>query len=126
MFLIARRQVDVGGVNQELMYMSLKFINNIWVLVEVKVATGSTSVGVSIMYYTASIYHSFSVACSEDVCCGCDTWSPGGFQLHPARLGYYKRPFRLQLYKLRIINEARYINDARLASLVMPCAWRTK
>ena len=34
---IARRQVDVGGVNQDLMYMSLKFINNIWVLVEFKV-----------------------------------------------------------------------------------------
>ena len=46
MFLIARRQVDVGGVNQELMYMSLKFINSIWVLVEIKVAPGSTSVGV--------------------------------------------------------------------------------
>ena len=48
MFLIARRQVDVGGVNQELMYMSLKFINNIWVLAEVKAAPGGTSVGVSI------------------------------------------------------------------------------
>lgn len=46
-FTIARRQVDVGGVNQELMYMSLKFINNIWVLVEVKVAHGASSVGVS-------------------------------------------------------------------------------
>ena len=38
--------MDVGGVNQELMYMSLKFINGIWVLVEVKVAPGSTSMGV--------------------------------------------------------------------------------
>ena len=47
-FLIARRQVDVGGVNQDLMYMSLKFINNIWVLVEVKVAPGATTVGVSV------------------------------------------------------------------------------
>lgn len=46
-FLIARRQVDVGGVNQELMYMSLKFINNIWVLVEVKVIPGMSGVGVS-------------------------------------------------------------------------------
>ena len=46
MFLIARRQVDVGGVNPELMYMSLKFINNIWVLVEVKVAPMTASVGV--------------------------------------------------------------------------------
>ena len=46
MFLIARRQVDVGGTNQELMYMSLKFINNIWVLAEVKVAPGSTTLGV--------------------------------------------------------------------------------
>ena len=47
--LIARRQVDVGRVNQELMYMSLKFINGIWVLVEVKVAPGSTSMGVSVL-----------------------------------------------------------------------------
>ena len=45
-FLIARRQVDVGGLNQELMYMSLKFINNIWVLIEVKAAPGSATVGV--------------------------------------------------------------------------------
>ena len=41
--------MDVGGVNQELMYMSLKFINGIWVLVEVKVAPGSTSMGVSVL-----------------------------------------------------------------------------
>jgi hypothetical protein len=47
-FLIARRQVDVGGVNQDLMYMSLKFINNIWVLVEVKVAPGATTVGLAL------------------------------------------------------------------------------
>lgn len=47
-FTIARRQVDVGGVNQELMYMSLKFINNIWVLVEVKVAHGASSVGLAL------------------------------------------------------------------------------
>lgn len=46
-FVIARRQVDVGGVNQELMYMSLKFINEIWVLIEVKVVPGLPSVGVS-------------------------------------------------------------------------------
>ena len=46
-FLIARRQVDVGGVTQELMYMSLKFINNIWVLAEVKVTPGGSSIGVS-------------------------------------------------------------------------------
>ena len=32
----------------------------------------------------------FSAACSEDVCCGCDTGSPGGFQLHPAHLGLTK------------------------------------
>jgi AP-1 complex subunit beta-1 len=47
-FLIARRQVDVGGLNQELMYMSLKFINNIWVLVEVKAAPGSATVGLAL------------------------------------------------------------------------------
>ena len=55
MFMIARRQVDVGGVNQELMYMSLKFINNIWVLVEVKAAPGSTTVGVRSFYVAESL-----------------------------------------------------------------------
>lgn len=46
-FTIARRSVDVGGQNQELIYMSVKFVNNIWVLMEVKVLTGDASVGVS-------------------------------------------------------------------------------
>lgn len=36
-FLIAKRTVD----QQDLLYMSLKFINNIWTLVELKVI-GST------------------------------------------------------------------------------------
>ena len=46
-FTIARRSVDVSGQNQELIYMSIKFVNNIWVLMEVKVLTGDASVGVS-------------------------------------------------------------------------------
>ena len=46
-FTIARRSVDVGGQNQELMYMSAKFVNNIWALMEVKVLAGDSSVGVS-------------------------------------------------------------------------------
>ena len=86
--MIARRQVDVGGVNQELMYMSLKFINNIWVLVEVKVAPGASSVGVRIYIIipleiscevTPKIdVFSLSAACSEDICPGCDSWRRGG------------------------------------------------
>ena len=55
--MIARRQVDVGGVNQELMYMSLKFINNIWVLVEVKVAPGASTVGVSYIGISVCFSH---------------------------------------------------------------------
>ena len=47
-FMIARRSVDVGGQQQELMYMSVKFVNNIWVLMEVKVIAGDPSVGVSV------------------------------------------------------------------------------
>jgi hypothetical protein len=37
----------VGGQGQELIYMSVKFVNNIWVLMEVKVSVGDPSVGVS-------------------------------------------------------------------------------
>ena len=88
MFMIARRQVDVGGVNQELMYMSLKFINNIWVLVEVKAAPGSTTVGVRIPFFEKKNinYLSFSAACSKDLGYGCDSWSVGGFQVYSACL----------------------------------------
>lgn len=46
-FTIARRNVDTGGQSQELIYMSAKFVNNIWVLMEVKVVVGDLSVGVS-------------------------------------------------------------------------------
>ena len=46
-FTIARRNVDTGGQSQELIYMSAKFVNNIWVLMEVKVMVGGASVGVS-------------------------------------------------------------------------------
>ncbi len=45
-FTIARRSVELGGQNQELMYLSLRFINNIWVLAELKLTIGSASVGV--------------------------------------------------------------------------------
>ena len=47
-FTIARRSVDVGGQSQELIYMSAKFVNNIWSLMEVKVIAGDASVGVSV------------------------------------------------------------------------------
>ena len=60
MFLIARRQMESGGVNQVLMYMSLKFINGIWVLakvkVQVKAVPGGASVGVSPSCYNIILY----------------------------------------------------------------------
>ena len=44
---IARRNVAVGGgVSQDLMYMSARFINNIWLLAELKITTGSTTISV--------------------------------------------------------------------------------
>ena len=47
-FTIARRSVDTGASqSQELIYMSAKFVNNIWVLMEVKVIAGSSTIGVS-------------------------------------------------------------------------------
>lgn len=39
-FLIAKRTVE----QQDLLYMSLKFINNIWTLAELKVANGAVQV----------------------------------------------------------------------------------
>lgn len=55
-FTIARRSVDVGGQPQELMYLSLKFVNNIWVLAELKITPGSASISVSVhvLNYTTS------------------------------------------------------------------------
>ncbi len=47
-FTIAKRSVDSGGVNQELMYMSAKLINNIWLLAELKMVAGSSTVAVGI------------------------------------------------------------------------------
>lgn len=46
-FTIARRQVDMSGQTQELIYMSLKFINNIWVLAELKIIPGTNILNVS-------------------------------------------------------------------------------
>ena len=43
-FLIAERKVDIGDSSQDLLYMSLKFVNNIWVLAELKFTTGETSI----------------------------------------------------------------------------------
>ncbi|CAI8010427.1 AP-1 complex subunit beta-1 [Geodia barretti] len=64
-FLIARRQVDVGGLNQELMYMSLKFINNIWVLVEVKAAPGSATVGLALKTSAMDVIPGVLEACKS-------------------------------------------------------------
>ena len=44
-FLIAKRTVE----QQDLLYMSLKFINNIWTLAELKVATGTVQVSSTIL-----------------------------------------------------------------------------
>lgn len=46
-FVIARRSVDISGLNQELLYMSLKYVNNIWVLAELKITSGATTISVS-------------------------------------------------------------------------------
>ena len=43
-FTIAKRTVD----NQDLLYMSLKFVNNIWVLCELKSIQNNTSVGIAL------------------------------------------------------------------------------
>ena len=51
-FTIARRNVEAGGQNQELIYMSAKFVNNIWALMEVKVIAGDSNVGVSVLIKT--------------------------------------------------------------------------
>ena len=95
MFLIARRQVDVGGTNQELMYMSLKFINNIWVLAEVKVAPGSTTLGVRLSTHSSYpklviiMFAIFpSLACPEDIGHGCDSWSSGGIWCYSPQLDF--------------------------------------
>lgn len=50
-FTIARRTVDSSGANQDLMYMSSKFINNIWVLAEFKIIAGASSISVRAVFY---------------------------------------------------------------------------
>ena len=50
-FTIARRSVE----GQELIYMSAKFVNNIWVLMEVKVMPGTSTVGVSVRVHEVFI-----------------------------------------------------------------------
>lgn len=47
-FTIARRNVETDGKSQELIYMSAKFVNNIWTLMEVKVIAGDANIGVSL------------------------------------------------------------------------------
>jgi len=47
-FTIARRSVDMGGPSQELLYTSLKFINNIWVLAEFKLTPNDSSVSLAL------------------------------------------------------------------------------
>ena len=73
MFLIARRQMEVGGINQELMYMSLKFVNNIWVLAkvkaQVKAVPGGASVGVSPSLCVVVVYIIMHLPCFKDRKC---------------------------------------------------------
>ena len=66
-FTIARRSVDAGGQSQELIYMSAKFVNSIWVLMEVKVMPGTSSVGVSarfviIFILLKQLIHEYSIS----------------------------------------------------------------
>ena len=49
-FTIARRPVDMAGQTQELLYTSLKFTNNIWVLAELKIVPNTTTVSVRPVY----------------------------------------------------------------------------
>lgn len=62
---------------QELLYVSLKFVNNVWVLGELKIATGQSTLSVSIytphfkcMLFYVTVYLSLSLsytACLEDL-----------------------------------------------------------
>ena len=64
-FTIARRSVVVGGgVNQDLMYMSAKFINQIWLLTEFKITTGSPAISVCLCVCTSVHLYLFNVCAS--------------------------------------------------------------
>lgn len=56
-FTIARRTVE----NQDLMYMSAKFVNDIWLLAEFKMVPGTSSVGVSCYSCTLKAHWVFSI-----------------------------------------------------------------
>jgi AP-1 complex subunit beta-1 len=49
-FLIAKRSVDVGSQTQNLLYMSMRFINSIWVLVELKITPGNPVAQVGLLF----------------------------------------------------------------------------
>ena len=67
MFSIARRSVDLGGVNQDLIYMSAKFVNGVWLLAEVKITPGSDSVAVSIRMTVKFWNHPYTLVSDNDV-----------------------------------------------------------
>ena len=80
-FTIARRSVDIGSVTQELIYLSLKLVNNIWVLGELKVTAGSTTVGVSVVASMIAVWLPLPPpppACAEDCGSRCSGRSTGG------------------------------------------------
>ena len=65
-FLIAKRSVE----QQDMLYMSLKFINNIWTLAELKVANGTVQVCLCMMYYYNELSSSSSAG-HEGYCARC-------------------------------------------------------
>lgn len=54
-FTIARRTVEVGSMTQDLLYLSIRLTNNISVLLELKVTTGNTTVGLAFKTRTVDV-----------------------------------------------------------------------
>ena len=47
----------MGGVMQDLIYVSAHFVNNVWLLAEVKITPGGNSVVVSFNVYELSLQY---------------------------------------------------------------------
>lgn len=54
-FLVAKRAVEVGETKQDLLYMSLKFTNNVWVLAELKVTTPFTNIQLALKTHVLEV-----------------------------------------------------------------------
>ena len=61
-FTIARRPVDMAGQTQELLYTSLKFTNNIWVLAELKLVPNTPTVSVSFVHCSNTVVGTHSTS----------------------------------------------------------------